>query len=115
MNRKLFNYFLYFALFGIAIGFFGILYEGLVYGPKMLGDSKTRMHFWKDFYSVISPLFYYIPLNPLATITLVILFFSTSRQEPELRNKFAARGPIADRLVHAHFLYRKSDRSENGI
>lgn len=87
MNRKLFNSLLYFALFGIALGFFGILYEGLVYGPKMIGDSKERMLFWKSFYSVISPVFYYIPLNPLATISLVILFFSSSRLEPELKNK----------------------------
>jgi hypothetical protein len=101
MNRKLFNYLLYFALFGIALGFFGILYEGLVYGPKMVGDSNTRMLFWKDFYSVISPVIYYIPVNPLATITLVVLYFNTHPEQPALRSKlgYAALFQAASLLI----------------
>ena len=59
MNRKLFNNLLLFTLFDIALGFFGILYEGQISRPRMLGDSKTRMLFWKDFYTSINPDFYY--------------------------------------------------------
>jgi hypothetical protein len=90
MKRKLFNSVLLFALFGIALGFFGILYEGLVYGPKMLGDSKERMLFWKQFYEFVSPVIFYIPLNPLATITLAILAFNTPEGKPALRNRLRA-------------------------
>ena len=91
MNRKLFNFFLAFALFGIALGFFGILYEGLVYGPKMLGDSRSRMLFWKDFYQVISPVFYYLPMNPLGMLSMIIVYLNA--------DKYAA--PVKRPLLYA--------------
>lgn len=92
MKNKLFNNLLLFSLFGIALGFFGILYEGSVYGPKMLDDSKIRMLFWKDFYMVITPLVYYIPLVPLATVTLVILYFNTPKENAELKSRLKIGG-----------------------
>lgn len=92
MKSKLFNNLLLFSLFGIALGFFGILYEGSVYGPKMLGESKVRMLFWKDFYTVISPLVYYIPLVPLATVILMILYFNTSKENAELKSRLKIAG-----------------------
>jgi len=61
MKKKLFNNLVLFSLFGIALGFFGILYEGVVYGPKLLDVSAGRMLFWKGFTSVISPVVYYVP------------------------------------------------------
>jgi uncharacterized BrkB/YihY/UPF0761 family membrane protein len=92
MKNKLFNHLLLFSLFGIALGFFGILYEGSVYGPKMLGDSKIRMLFWKEFYTVISPLVYYIPLVPLATVILIILYFNTPKENVELKSRLKIGG-----------------------
>ena len=86
MKSKLFNNLLLFSLFGIALGFFGILYEGVVNVPKMLDNSMPRMHFWRDFYTVISPVVYYIPLVPMATITVIILYFTTPKQKIELKN-----------------------------
>ena len=87
MKSKLFNNLLLFSLFGIALGFFGILYEGVVYGPKMVDVSMDRMLFWKSFTSVISPVIYYVPLVYLATITGIILYFRTAKEKTELKNR----------------------------
>jgi hypothetical protein len=80
MKLKLFNNLLVFSLFGIALGFFGVLYEGVVYGPKFLDVSMERMQFWKAFTAVISPIPYYIPIYPIATILLVVLSFRTPKE-----------------------------------
>lgn len=85
MKDKLFNNLLLFSLFGITLGFFGILYEGVVYGPKLLDVSMERMLFWKSFTVVISPIIYYFPLVHLATITLLVLYFKTPKEKTELK------------------------------
>lgn len=97
MKSKSFNNLLLFSLFGVALGFFGMLYEGVVNIPKMLDSSMARMHFWNDFYTVISPVAYYIPLVPAATITLVVLYFNTPGQKANLKSrlKLAALFQIA--------------------
>ena len=87
MKRKLFNSLLLFSLFGIALGFFGILYEGVVYGPKLLDVSGERMLFWKNFTAVISPIAYYVPWVYLATIALVALYFKTPKEKTELKKR----------------------------
>ncbi len=87
MKSKLFNNLLLFSLFGIALGFFGMLYEGIVFTPKMLDTSMARMHFWNNFYLVLNPIIYYIPLVPLATGIAVFLFFKTSKQKTALKNR----------------------------
>jgi hypothetical protein len=92
MTNKLFNNLLLFSLFGVALGFFGILYEGIVNVPKMLDSSMPRMLFWKNFYEVISPVPYYIPLVPVATITLIVLYFKSPKQKVELKNRLKLAG-----------------------
>ena len=87
MNSKRFGNFLLFSLFGTALGFFGILYEGLVYGPKLLDTSMDRMLFWKNFMSVVSPLIYYVPWVYLATITMVVLYFKTPKEKADLKKQ----------------------------
>ncbi len=87
MKSKLFNNLLLFSLFGIALGFFGMLYEGVVFVPKMLDNSMTRMLFWKDFYATLNPLAYYIPLVPIATIVLIVLYFTTPIQNAALKSR----------------------------
>ena len=87
MKSKLFNNLLLFSLFGTALGFFGILYEGVVYGPKLLDVSMERMLFWKEFTSVISPVIYYVPWVYLATISLVVLYFKTKGEKTELKKR----------------------------
>lgn len=92
MKPKLFKNMLLFSLFGIALGFFGILYEGVVFIPKMLDHSMARMLFWKNFYDTLSPIPYYIPLTPLATITLVVLYFTTANKKTAHRNLLGLAG-----------------------
>lgn len=86
MKANLFSKLLLFSLFGIALYFFGILYEGLVYGPKLLDTTMERMLFWKNFTSIISPIVYYIPWVYLATIVLMVLYFKTPVERTELKN-----------------------------
>ena len=90
MKLKLFNQLLVFSLFGIALGFFGILYEGVVYGPKFLDVSMERMQFWKAFTAVISPIPYYIPIYPIAAILLVVLAFGTPKEKSGQRKRLMA-------------------------
>ena len=85
MKIKLFNNLLVFSFFGLALGLFGILYEGVVYGPKFLDVSAERMQFWKAFTAVISPIPYYIPIYPAATILLAVLAFRTPKEKAGLR------------------------------
>lgn len=85
MKAKLFRTLLLFSLFGIALYFFGILYEGLVYGPKLLDTTMERMLFWKNFTSIISPIVYYVPWVYLATIVLMVLYFKTPVERTELK------------------------------
>jgi len=87
MKSKLFNNLLLFSLFGITLYFFGILYEGVAYGPKLLDVSMERMLFWKDFTSIISSVIYYIPWVYLATITVVVLYFKTPKEKTILRKR----------------------------
>lgn len=87
MKSKVFNKLLLFSLFGITLGFFGMLYEGVVYGPKMMDFSTERMLFWKGFTSIISPIIYYVPWVYLATITLVFLYYKTRRENSVLKKR----------------------------
>ena len=90
MRIKLFNNLLALSLFGIALGFFGVLYEGIVYGPKFLDVSMERMQFWKAFTAVISPIPYYIPIYPVATVLLLVLSFRTPKEKAGLRKPLIA-------------------------
>jgi len=86
MKSKLFKNLLLFSLFGISLGFFGMLYEGVVYAPKMLDVSAKGMQFWHNFYEVIKPLIFYVPCQ-LGTIVLLVLFFQTGKQKTELKKQ----------------------------
>jgi hypothetical protein len=85
MKSKFFNNLLVFSLFGIALGFFGMLYEGVLILPNMLDTSMARILFWRDYYAVINPVVYYIPLTPLATVVLAGLYFRCLKEDTNLR------------------------------
>jgi hypothetical protein len=87
MTGKLYRNLLLFSLFGIAMWFFGNLYEGIVIGPNMLENSVQRLRSWQDFFVTTNPIFFYVPISQLATITLLILFFRTPKQETELNRQ----------------------------
>src|SRR5215813_9510874 len=106
MKHKSFNNLLLFSVFGIALGFFGILYEGVVYGPKLLDVSTERMIFWKGFTSVISPVAYYVPWVYLATISLVFLALNVEKEKTKLKKrlKLASIFQIASLVLTIYIL-----------
>lgn len=92
MKNRLFNTLLLFSLIGIALGFFGMLYEGVVLIPNMLDTTPQRMQFWHNFYVVINPIFFYIPLVPLATISLLLLYFYSPPQQRTIKKQVGWAG-----------------------
>jgi hypothetical protein len=92
MKPKLFNNLLLFSLFGIALDFFGMLYEGVVTIPKMLDTSMTRMLFWRDYYVAINPIIYYMPFVPLGTLILLLLYFATIKEKAAIKKRLGWAG-----------------------
>jgi hypothetical protein len=88
VTNKLANQLLLFALFGIALWFFGNLYEGIVIAPNMLSDSIRKAHDWQDFFVVTNPVMFYIPVAPIATFIIISLYFKTSRENVILKRHF---------------------------
>jgi hypothetical protein len=78
VKDRIFNNLLLFSLFGIAMWFFGNLYEGIVITPNLLKDSIQKLHDWQDFFVISNPIFFYIPLAPLATFIIIFLYLRTS-------------------------------------
>ena len=85
MKNKLFTNLLLFALLGIAMWFFGNLYEAIVIGPNMLSNSIVRINHWQGFFAVTNPAFFYVPVPQLATVVLIVLYFKTSKQKVALK------------------------------
>jgi len=72
---------LLFALSGIALWFYGNLYEGIVIAPNLLNDPIQKVQLWQNFFVTTNPVMYYIPVSPLAIVIIVILYFKTSRDQ----------------------------------
>src|SRR4051812_6946659 len=86
MTSKLFSSLLLFSLIGITMWFFGNLYEAIVIGPNMLGEeSLQKIHHFQNFFVTTNPIFFYIPLSPLATVALVFIYFKTPKTKIELK------------------------------
>lgn len=85
--NKLFSHLLLFSLFGIAMWFFGNLYEAIVIGPNMLENSGQRLHYWQNFFVVINPVFFYVPIPPLAAVSLIVLFFIVPKEEVKIKKQ----------------------------
>ncbi|MGH3722880.1 MAG: anthrone oxygenase family protein [Mycobacterium sp.] len=74
---------MYFTVFGIAMWFFGNLYEAIVIGPNIAGDSKEQLKAFQQFTEVTNPVYYYVPLTLVAAITLIVWFVRTPFRAPE--------------------------------
>ncbi|OHU33932.1 anthrone oxygenase family protein [Mycobacteroides chelonae] len=81
---------MYFTVFGIAMWFFGNLYEAVVIGPNIAGDTKEQLRAFQQFTVVTNPVYYYIPLTQIAAVTLIIWFVRTPWRAPEKRSLFIA-------------------------
>jgi hypothetical protein len=84
-KMKWYNGILLFTLFGIAMWFFGNLYEAIVIGPNMIHDSMNRLHAWQQFFVLTNPVFFYVPIPQLATLALLGLFIKAPAGSVELK------------------------------
>jgi hypothetical protein len=89
MSKKSFTNFLLFALLGIAHWFFGNLYEGIVITPNLLSDSIGKIHHWQAFFKFTNPVFFYLPLTPIAALTTFVLYFKTANESTFLKRHLA--------------------------
>ncbi len=64
------------TLFGLAMWFFGNLYEGIVLAPNQLVDTIEKLEIWDQYFTVTNPIFYFVPITHLAVILIWILAFN---------------------------------------
>lgn len=80
---------LHFALFGLALWFFGNLYEEIILMPNWLAASIDVLRVHSRYTTVVVQYHYYVPVTQLAVITLIVLCFTNNpaRQlaQPDLR------------------------------
>jgi hypothetical protein len=76
---------LLFSLFGIVLWFFGNLYEGIVIAPNLLTDSMEKISSWRAFFTITNPVFFYIPLVPIAVISTVAVYVKTLNEHAILK------------------------------
>lgn len=85
MRNQTFANFLLFALAGISLCFSGNLYEGIVIAPNLLTDSIRKIYHWQQFFTTTNPIYFYVPLQPIAILTTFVLYFKTSRENTALK------------------------------
>jgi hypothetical protein len=100
MRNKIADNLLLFALFGIALWFFGNLYEGIVIAPNMLNDSIHKAHDWQDFFVITNPIIFYVPVAPAATFIIIFLYFKT-RTDNVILKRHLKRATIFGALAFA--------------
>lgn len=67
-----------FALFGLALWFFGNLYEEVILMPNWLAAPIDVLRVHSRYTTVVVQYHYYVPTTQLAVITLIILCFTSS-------------------------------------
>jgi phosphotransferase system glucose/maltose/N-acetylglucosamine-specific IIC component len=70
MTLKLQKYVTFFGLFGMALWFFGNLYEGIVFGPNWKMDNSDQLHHLNQFFLQSSLKFYFIPMTVLTVLVI---------------------------------------------
>ncbi|WP_096329169.1 hypothetical protein [Nannocystis exedens] len=79
-----------FGLFGVTWWFFGNLYEELVLMPNFLVDAPGKRAHWLGFFAEVTPVRYYLPLGPLATLALVFAWLRARAEAPEVAAELRA-------------------------
>ncbi|MBO0931946.1 hypothetical protein [Fibrella aquatilis] len=69
---------LHFALFGLALWFFGNLYEEVILLPNWLAASLSVLQAYNRYYSVVIQYHYYVPVTQVAVVVLVALCFTSN-------------------------------------
>lgn len=68
---------LHFSLFGLALWFFGNLYEEIILMPNWLVAPIDVLTAYNRYYSVVIQYHYYVPVTQLSVLVLVWLSFRT--------------------------------------
>jgi hypothetical protein len=76
---------LLFSLFGLALWFFGNLYEGIVIAPNLLADPIKKLAYWQGFFTLTNPLYFYIPIAPLASLATFVSYFCTPQEKAAVK------------------------------
>jgi len=84
MRHKSFKNLLIFSLFGIAMWFFGNLYEGIVLMPNTLFGSVQKLQAWQNLFVESNPAYFYLIAN-LAVVATWILFFRTPKESTDIK------------------------------
>lgn len=90
MRPRTYSSLLLFALAGILMWFFGNLYEGIVITPNLLTDSARKLNYWQGFFTVTNPIFFYLPIVPIALMAILFLYFKTSKEQVALKKHLAS-------------------------
>lgn len=76
-----------FSLFGIALWFFGNLYEEIVLMPNWLVAPLHVLQAYNQYYTVIIQYHYYVPITQIAIIVLIALsLFDNPARQSSRRN-----------------------------
>jgi len=90
LTKKVYSRLLLFTLFGFTLWFFGNLYEGVVITPNLLVDPVKKIYNWQGFFTITNPIFFYIPLAPMAVLAAFVLYFKTSKETAILKRHLGA-------------------------
>lgn len=64
------------AIFGLALWFFGNLYEEIILMPNWLAAPIDVLRAYNRYYSIVIQYHYYVPLTQLAVVMLATLYFT---------------------------------------
>lgn len=70
-----------FALFGLALWFFGNLYEEIILMPNWVAASLETLRAYNRYFTVVLQYHYYVPVTQLSVVALLVLAY---RAEPHL-------------------------------
>jgi hypothetical protein len=80
---------LHFVLFGLALWFFGNLYEEVIMMPNWLAAPIDVLRVHSRYYTVVIQYHYYVPVTQLAVLVLIVLCFTNNPAQqlaqPDLR------------------------------
>jgi len=75
MESKTSNRLLVFSLLFLAHWFFGNLYEEIVLAPNQLTNTYESLKYWRQYFTISNPIYYYVPFTPIAVIAVCYLYF----------------------------------------
>lgn len=82
-----------FTIFGLAMWFFGNLYEEVILMPNWLVAPLPVLKTYQQYYSVVIQYHYYVPVTQLAVMALIALYFTDNPARHSARRQLG-RGSL---------------------